>query len=230
MFNPTNCEPMSVNGTISSVQSTLAPVSNRFQATNCAALGVQTDVQGLHLGAHQPNRRREPHGEALLPERRRPLDPRLGPGEHRQGQSRTAQAAALAADDAAEGVHRGRFNANPANCPAASRIGYAKATTPILPVPLTGPAFFVSNGGAKFPELIVVLQGDNVTVDLHGETFISQSRDHEHRRSRPSPTSRSVRFELVLPEGPSLRAGSQRQPLHLESSRCRPNSSRRATP
>ena len=33
-----------------------------------------------------------------------------------------------------------QFSANPAGCPAASITGHAKAVTPILPVPLEGPA------------------------------------------------------------------------------------------
>jgi hypothetical protein len=36
------------------------------------------------------------------------------------------------------------FNANPANCPAVSRVGTATTTTPIIPVPLSGPVYFVS--------------------------------------------------------------------------------------
>jgi hypothetical protein len=80
-------------------------------------------------------------------------------------------------------------------------VGHAKAITPILPVPLEGPAYFVSHGGLKFPELIVVLQGYGVTFYLQGETFISKN-------GITSATFRSVpdvpvgSFELTLPQGP----------------------------
>jgi hypothetical protein len=93
------------------------------------------------------------------------------------------------------------FNANPASCSAASRIGTATATTPILASGLEGPAYFVSHGGAKFPELIIVLQGNGITVQLHGETFIS-------RTGITSSTFRTIpdvpvhTFQLTLPQGP----------------------------
>jgi hypothetical protein len=56
------------------------------------------------------------------------------------------------------------FEANPANCPAHSVIGHAIVHTPVLPVPLEGPAIFVSHGGEAFPSLTMVLQGYGVTV------------------------------------------------------------------
>ena len=56
------------------------------------------------------------------------------------------------------------FEANPADCPPASRVGSVTAITPVLPVTLTGPAYFVSYGGAKFPELVFALQGYGVTI------------------------------------------------------------------
>jgi hypothetical protein len=93
------------------------------------------------------------------------------------------------------------FEANPANCPGASIIGHATATTPVLPVPLTGPAIFVSHGNESFPSLIIVLQGYGVTVHLVGSTFIS-------KQGITSSTFKTVpdvpvgTFELTLPEGP----------------------------
>ncbi len=64
----------------------------------------------------------------------------------------------------------------------------------------TGPAYFVSHGGAKFPELVVVLQGDGVTVQLHGETFISKAgiTSSTFRQVPDVPVST---FELKLPQG-----------------------------
>ncbi len=92
------------------------------------------------------------------------------------------------------------FDANPATCPATSIVGHAKTLTPILPVPLEGPAYFVSHGGAKFPELIVVLQGYGFTIDLHGETFISKA-GITSSTFRTVPDQPVTSFELTLPEG-----------------------------
>jgi hypothetical protein len=93
-----------------------------------------------------------------------------------------------------------QFAANPAGCPPASIIGHATVTTPVLSVPLTGPAYFVSHGGEAFPSLTIVLQGDNVMVELVGTTFIS-------RAGITSTTFKTVpdvpfnTFTLTLPQG-----------------------------
>jgi hypothetical protein len=206
-FNPTNCNKLQITGTLFSTEGAADELSVPFQATNCAALGFKPQfavstrgktsrTQGASLTAKlsYPN----VGGHSVLAtglaniakvkvELPRQLPSRLS----------TLQKACT------ERV----FTANPAGCPAASRIGYATTTTPLLPEKLTGPAYFVSNGGTKFPELIVVLQGYGVTVDLHGETFISKA-------GITSSTFAAVpdvpvgTFELTLPEGPSSALGA----------------------
>jgi hypothetical protein len=102
------------------------------------------------------------------------------------------------------------FDANPANCPAASNIGIAKASTPVLPGGgggpggnndnLTGPVYFVSHGGEAFPSLVIVLQGAGVRVDLTAATFISKA-GITSSTFNTIPDVPVTSFELYLPEG-----------------------------
>jgi hypothetical protein len=92
-----------------------------------------------------------------------------------------------------------KFEENPAGCPPESMIGMAVVHTPLLPVPLMGPAIFVSHGGEAFPSLTLVLQGDNVTVDLVGTTYISP-KSITSTTFKALPDSPFSSFELVLPQ------------------------------
>ena len=93
-----------------------------------------------------------------------------------------------------------QFEANPAGCPAASKIGYATVHTPLIPVPLQGPAIFVSHGGEAFPSLTLVLQGYGITIDLVGTTDIKNGVTSTTFKTVPDQPFSS--FELTLPEGP----------------------------
>jgi hypothetical protein len=93
-----------------------------------------------------------------------------------------------------------QFEANPAGCPAASVIGHARVITPLLPVPVEGPAYFVSHGGEAFPSVIMVLQGYGVRVDLIGTTFISHA-GITSSTFKSTPDVPLSSFELTLPEG-----------------------------
>jgi hypothetical protein len=194
-FNPTNCSPMKVEATMSSDESASAPVSTPFQVTNCAILGFKL---GFHVSTAGKTSRAKgaslsvklTYPKAAFGSQANIKSVKVDLPKQLPSRLTTLQKACTDAT----------FTQNPALCPAASRIGQAKATTPLIPVPLSGPVYFVSHGGAKFPELIIVLQGYGVTVDLHSETFIS-------KEGITSSTFRTIpdvpvgTFELTLPQG-----------------------------
>ena len=194
-FNPTNCEKMSMTGTVQLNEGGLSTISTPFQVTNCAALKFEpkftvstsaktSRTQGASLTAKltYPN---APFGsQANIKQVKVELPKQL------PSRLTTLQKACTAA----------QFDANPAGCPAASVVGHGKAITPLVPVPLEGPAYFVSNGGEAFPNLIVVLQGYGVTIDLVGDTFISEA-GVTSSTFKTVPDQPVTSFELNLPEG-----------------------------
>ncbi len=170
IFNPTSCDPKAISATMDGSAGGFSAALVSFQATDCAALafkprfsastsGHTSRASGASLEAKLVYPPAPPGTQANIAKVKVEL-PRQLPAR-----LTTLQKACLART----------FEANPASCPPASVVATAIATTPLLPVGLSGPAYFVSYGGAKFPELIVVLQGDGVTVYLHGETFISKN-------------------------------------------------------
>ncbi len=92
------------------------------------------------------------------------------------------------------------YTANPRNCPAASDVGTATATTPVLPGVLSGPAYLVSNGNEAFPNLDILLEGDHVRVVLEGDTDISHGVTTTTFATLPDVPMSS--FALELPSGP----------------------------
>jgi uncharacterized repeat protein (TIGR01451 family) len=204
IINPTSCNPLTLSTTITGggadptnpADADPVTVTHRAQAADCSnlafkpALKVSTSGRtsrangaSLMFKLSYPN---TPQGtEANLARFKVELPKQL------PSRLKTLQKACLAKT----------FEANPASCPATSVVGYAKTITPIVPVPLEGPAYFVSHGGEAFPSLIVVLQGYGLTIDVVSTTFIN-------KHGITSGTVKAVpdvpfsSFELTLPEGP----------------------------
>ena len=93
------------------------------------------------------------------------------------------------------------YAANPFACPVGSRVGTATVTTPVLPGSLSGPAYLVSHGGAAFPDLDLLLEGDGVRVILEGNTNIKGGVTTSSFTSIPDVPVSS--FVLDLPTGPN---------------------------
>jgi hypothetical protein len=195
-FNPTNCSKMAVTGTIQSSEGASDGVSVPFQVTNCAVLAFKP---GFKISTSGKTSRA--NGASLSVKLTYPKAPfgtqaniksvKVDLPKQLPSRLTTLQKACPAKT----------FEANPAGCSAASIVGHASAITPLIPVPLTGPAYFVSYGGAKFPELVIALQGYGVTLDLHGETFISKA-GITSSTFHTIPDAPVGSFELTLPQGP----------------------------
>jgi hypothetical protein len=191
MLNPTNCTGQSITASVLSQQGATAGLSSPFIASGCAALPFRplfvastTGSTSKHDGASLDVRVAQGGGEANI----RRVDVQL-PAVLPSRLTTLQQACTEA-----------QFNTDPAGCPEASNVGIAKAVTPILSVPLTGPAYLVSHGGAKFPELVLILQGEGVTIDLRGETDIKGTTTYS--RFETVPDAPITSFELYLPQGP----------------------------
>jgi hypothetical protein len=191
-LNPTSCNPLTIGSTLTSDLGASKTVTSPFQASNCQALGFKpifkvstSGKTSRTTGASLTVKLSYPAGaQANISKVKVDLPKQL------PSRLTTLQKACTAA----------QFAANPAGCPVASRVGFAKAITPLIPVPLEGPAYFVSHGGEQFPDLIMVLQGYGVTIDLVGSTFINKA-GITSSTFKTVPDQPVGSFELTLPQG-----------------------------
>jgi hypothetical protein len=201
MFNPTTCNPQEFSGTATGTpppgvggSDVTTPIGSHFQVGSCQSLkfepkftastsGKTSKASGASLTlkvtrASGPASQQANFAEAKI-ELPKQLPSRLT----------TLQRACVAKV----------FEANPAACPSESVIGHVKVVTPVLPVPLEGPAYFVSHGNEAFPSVTVVLQGDGVTVDVVSTTFISKA-GITSATIKTVPDQPFTSFELTFPE------------------------------
>jgi hypothetical protein len=195
-FNPTNCEKLDASGTIHSSEGGLDTVNVPFQVTNCADLKFEPKISISTQGKTS-----KADGASLTYKVGYPNVPQGTDADIHYVKVELPKALPSRLTTLQKACTQAQFKSNPAGCPAASAIGHAKAIVPNIPVPLEGPVYFVSNGGEAFPNLVIVLQGYNVRIDLIGDTFISKS-GITSTTFHTVPDNPVYTFEITLPEGP----------------------------
>jgi hypothetical protein len=210
LFNPTNCNPAEFTGTAwgtpppgAGGPGATAAVSSHFGVGSCRELAFHpkvavstaartSKVNGASLRFKIAYPKAPLGSESWFNEAKFSLPKQL------PARLTTIQKACLSSV----------FDANPAKCPAASLIGHAVVHTQVLPVPLEGPVYFVSHGGAKFPDAVLVLKGDGVLINLVGETFINGKTGVTSATFRNTPDVPFETIEVSVPSGPFSEFGA----------------------
>ncbi len=189
-LNPTSCASMSITATVASNEGATHQANSHYQAANCTDLpfkpSFQVEVHAQHTrryGAYLHSTITQKAGEDNIKSVYIEL-PKILPSRQ---------------ETLTHACSQTQFNSNPAGCPPASYVGTATAHTTLLPAPLTGPAILVSHGGAGFPDLTLVLQGNNITIDQTGTVNIVKGITSTNFETIPDAPISSI--ELTLPTG-----------------------------
>ncbi len=195
IFNPTNCQPLAIDGTLTSAQGVRVPVSSHYEAANCATLPFKP---GFTVATRAKTSKA--NGASLVVK----VTQKPGEANIHKVDLQLPKVLPSRLSTLQKACTETQFNTNPSGCPAGSVVGTATARTPVLQAPLTGPAYLVSHGGAAFPDLEYVLQADerggDVEIILDGKTQIKKGITYSHFETVPDAPISS--FETVLPEGP----------------------------
>ncbi len=192
-LNPTNClEELKITGGLAGYEGGSSAISERYPVSDCTSLpfapkltvsvaghGSKTDGTSFAVTLDSPGL-----GQANIRKVDLTIPAKL------PSRLTTIQQACV------EAV----FNANPSECDEGSVIGEGIVHTPVFKNPLRGPAYLVSHGGAGFPDVEFVLQGEGIELILDGKTDIKHGVTYS--RFETNPDAPFTEFEAILPAGP----------------------------
>jgi hypothetical protein len=190
-LNPTSCEPKTITGAATSILDQVAPLSQYFQASNCAGLGFRPSLKLSLKG--QTRRAGHPGVRALL--------------TYPKGRAYANVARAQVGLPHSEFLDQGNLNKvctqpelKTQSCPTKSIYGHVKAWTPLLEKPVEGPVYLAVGFGYKLPALVAELNGQ-IRVLLVGKVDTGKNKGIRNT-FQTVPDAPVEKFELTLKGGP----------------------------
>ncbi len=161
--NPTNCGVFATETTLTSTLGATQSLSTPFQVNNCGALQFKP-AEGAATGAKTS----KANGASL----ETTINVPAGNANVKSVVVQLPKQLPSRLTTLQKACPEATFVANPYTCPSGAFVGGVRANTPALGVKLKGPAVLVSHGGAAFPDLDLILEGEGVRIILVGNTNI----------------------------------------------------------
>ncbi len=188
--NPTNCEPTTVGGALTSLTGSVAPLSQRFQVGSCRGLDFKPK---LKISLKGPTRRTgHPALKAVV------TFPKGDPGANI-----ASTQVSLPPGEFLDQSNLSKVCTQPQlrsqTCPASSVYGHAKAWSPLLDKPLEGPVYLGVGYGHQLPDIVADLNGQ-IRILVHGK--VDTSKKHGLRNTfEVVPDAPVSRFVLEMKGG-----------------------------
>ena len=161
MVNPTSCAPLATESTISGSEALPArltatqTLATPFAASGCAALHFTPS-----FGATAPAKTSRIDGASLEVS----LNADQGQANLREVNVTLPKQIVARLSTLQKACTEAQAAADILACPSSAKVASATLSTPLLPKPLSGPGVLVSHGGAAFPDLDFVLEGDGLRL------------------------------------------------------------------
>jgi hypothetical protein len=201
LLNPTSCGALATESRLGAQQGGAQNVSTAYQATGCSSLAFKPKFAGSTSGKSSRQ-----NGTSLITKLN--FQPKGPEANVKSVVVSLPKALPSRTSTLNHACREAVFNANPDSCPSNSRVGTARVKTPVLPGQLSGPAYFVSHGGAKFPDIDLVLDDAGVRIILVGNTNINEKTNVTTTTFAANPDVPFTGFELNLPAGPNSAVGA----------------------
>lgn len=192
MVSPTRCTGSVIHARIDSRSGTAVDTSEPYNSVNCAKLAFKPKLTALTVAKVS---RRDGTSLHVV------VHAKPGQANIRKVVVRMPKQLPARESTLKRSCPAAVFAKSPGECDKEADVGTATVYTPILSSPMSGPVYLVSHGGSAYPEIVALLSGEGVNVQLHGLTHINGRLGVTRVTFKGLPDVPITRFDLVLPKG-----------------------------